>query len=78
MSIYRIIDVQKYVKLKLDFKMIVILIMLFIIECSMYYIRIIPLSIFNCIILIIILIMMNKNFILAITNQIKAKLPIKL
>ena len=71
MSIYRIIDVQKYVKLKVDKKLILLLILLFIIECLFYYIRVIPLSIFNCIILLLILTEINKKFIITSVNQIK-------
>lgn len=74
MSIYRIIDVQKYVKLKVDKKLILLLILLFIIECLFYYIRVIPLSIFNCIILLLILTEINKKFIITSVNQIKKRL----
>lgn len=77
MSIYRIIDVQKYVKLKINTKLVIVLVSLFIIECIIYYLRIVPLSVINCIILIIVLIIINKNFIFAIRNQVKNKLPIK-
>ena len=77
MSIYRIIDVQKYVKLKINTKLVIVLMSLFIIECIIYYLRIVPLSVINCIILIIVLIIINKNFIFAIRNQVKNKLPIK-
>lgn len=77
MSIYRIFDVQKYVKLKIDLRLIIILTILFIVECIIYYIKLIPLSIFNCIILFIILAIINKKIIIVIINQIKKRISLK-
>lgn len=77
MSIYRIMDVQKYVKLKVNLKLVLALIVLFIIECVIYYIKVIPLSIFNCLILMVILVKLNKNFLIAIINQVKKRVPLK-
>lgn len=74
MSIYRIIDVQKYVKLQMNIKLIVVLILLFIIECVIYYLRIVPLSVFNCTILIVVLTMLNKNLIFTVINQVKKRI----
>lgn len=76
MAIYRIKDVKKYIKLKVDIKLVFSLIILFIIECLIYYIKILPLSIINCIILTVILIILNKEFILAILSQIHKIMPI--
>ena len=68
---------KNIVKLKVNIKLVVSLTILFIIECLIYYIKILPLSIINCIVLTVILIILNKEFILTILNQIKKIIPTK-
>lgn len=74
MSIYRLIDVQKYVKLKLDIKGIIPIIILFIISIAGYYLGN---TIIRIIILIIVLIAsayINRGMINSIKIMLRTKL----
>ena len=71
MSVYRFIDVQKYVKLKLDIKNILFLTFLFILVCTIYYINNLILNCIGCFTISIILIIYNKEYIYNLIKKVK-------
>ena len=70
MSIYRYVDIQKYVKLKFNYKQIFILVIIFIIECIVYYLRNRFLMILVLVIVSSIIIYLNVDYIKIIFNMI--------
>lgn len=69
MSIYRYFDCQKYVKLKLNFKQIILFTIIFIISSFIYLKNNIILQIFNLLFVIIYSIIINKQMILSFINM---------
>ena len=63
MSVYRYIDVQKYVKIKIEFYTIFLIIMIFTLSTILYYIDNLYLNVANLIVVIIFSVVMNKQLI---------------
>lgn len=76
MSIYRFIDVRKYIKLKIDFKRVLFLIILSFIAFVLYYISDMYIKIVLFIILSVLIVFFNFNIIKKILIMIKSKLLI--
>ena len=74
MSIYRYIDVQKYVKVKVDLKNILYILLLSIIVLTTYYIRNNILCLISLIITIVLSIIYNKDIIKSLLIIAKNKL----
>ncbi len=77
MGIYRYKDVQKYVKIKFDKKMIIEIIVLFIVSIIIYYINNVFINIIGLIIINIYLFFANKELIFKIINEFKIKIEEK-
>ncbi len=73
MSIYRYFDVQKYIKLKLDKKLSIFLLLLITICTGLYYVNSLPAIIANIIISVVTSIYINRGFIKTTAKAIKAK-----
>lgn len=73
MAIYRYIDVQKYVKIKFEKKLILEIILLFVISTIIYYINNIYLNILGTIVINIYLFITNKSLIFKLIEQFKYK-----
>lgn len=69
MSIYRMIDVQKYAKIKLNYNSILPAVLLFILVSTTYYINNIYLNIFMIILSGVITVWINKNIILKLFKK---------
>ncbi|CUO14564.1 MATE efflux family protein [Turicibacter sanguinis] len=74
MSIYRYLDVQKYVKIKLDKKFILISIPTVIIICIFYYLKIIIFCVLGALLSVIFALFYNISFIKEIFKTIKNKI----
>lgn len=74
MSIYRYIDVQKYVKIKLDKKMIIISIITSIIFITIYYLRNTILCLIGAVTSLILVFLLNKNILYSLFDTLKKKL----
>lgn len=68
MSVYRIIDVQKYIKLKIETRTILRICIMFIIICMLYYKNQFIYSIINIVIVIIYSLIENKNILFSIKD----------
>ena len=77
MSIYRYIDVQKYVKLKIDIKRIVILLLCVLISCILYYRNEYFLNIILMIFSVSVFAIINKDFFVKIIKILKNKITKK-
>lgn len=77
-AFYRYVDVKKYIKLKVDTKIFIITIMLFIINSTLYYMNNVVLNIINLIIIIIIIIILNREYVNIFFNIIKKIRRVKL
>lgn len=77
MSIYRYVDVQKYVKIKFDIKYMIYFLILTILILITYYINNFLLNIISLFIACVSSIILNKNLISSIINFIKNKFLIK-
>lgn len=73
MSIYRYIDVQKYVKLKIKPIKLFLLTCLFVIECLVYYLNIKSLSLANAILSIVLLVFLNRESLVSLFSKIRPK-----
>ncbi|MGG7198609.1 lipopolysaccharide biosynthesis protein [Clostridium butyricum] len=73
MALYRYIDVQKYVKIRFEFKNIVSIIIIFILTITIYYINIPLTNVFNLIIVFIYSIFSNIDMLKKIMKSIKQK-----
>lgn len=73
MSIYRYIDVQKYVKLKIKPIKLFLLTCLFVIECLVYYLNIKILSLASAILSIILLVFLNRESLVSLFSKIRSK-----
>lgn len=73
MAIYRYIDVQKYIKIKIDFKLVLYTILISIIIFTTYYMRITWLSIISVIITVFYAILINRNTIGILFNVLKRR-----
>ena len=73
MSIYRYIDVQKYVKLKVDKRLAVILLSLTLVCLILYYIKSTPTTVANMVIITVSTIILNKGMIKTVAKAVKAK-----
>ena len=73
MTIYRIYDVKKYVILKINYKMLVALSILFIFDCISYYSFNWPLKILSFAVCTVIICIYNKNIAILIKNKLKNK-----
>lgn len=74
MAIYRYIDVQKYIKIKVDLKLVLYTVLISIIIFTTYYMRITWLSIISLIITVLYAILINRNTMGIIVNVLKRKL----
>ncbi len=74
MAIYRYIDVQKYIKIKVDFKLVLYTVLISIIIFTTYYMRITWLSIISLSITVLYAILINRNTMGIIVNVLKRKL----
>ena len=74
MSIYRFIDVQKYVKIRLNKKLIILSLIMILITLPFYYIRNLYLCFISFIVCLLISIFINKNLIFLVFDIIKKKL----
>ncbi|HIR75101.1 TPA: oligosaccharide flippase family protein [Candidatus Ventrenecus avicola] len=61
MAVYRYIDVQKYVRIKINFLFSLRVILIFIITCLLYYINIPPINILNFMIVVVYVIVFNRK-----------------
>lgn len=73
MAIYRYIDVQKYIKIKIDFKLILNTIIISIIVFVTYYLRITWISIISLIITVLYTIVINRNTMEFVVKSLKNK-----
>lgn len=73
MSIYRYFDVQKYVKIKLCLKSVLLIICLFITSLIVYYLKYNIFTIILSLILIFFLVILNKDIVESIKNKITKK-----
>ena len=71
MAVYRYFDVKKYVKIKFEKRYIVILMIVSIFCCMLYYINNIYLNILNCVVITIYSIIINFKFMKGIIQTIK-------
>lgn len=71
MSIFRIIDVQKYVKLKINFKEIKIVLLLFLISLLLYYFNNTLISAIYLVLVTVYVFIDNKNYINLILKKVK-------
>ena len=71
MAVYRYFDVKKYVKIKFEKRYIVILMIVYIFCCMLYYINNIYLNILNCVVITIYSIIINFKFMKGIIQTIK-------
>ena len=71
MAIYRFIDVQKYVKIKLDLKNSIISVIVAIIITMIYYVRNIYMCIFGAVLSVLFAIIFNKEILINIVKNIK-------
>lgn len=71
MSVFRIIDVQKYVKIKINFKDVGIIVLLFFIALVLYYFRNLFLLFGYFIIVLIYIFIDNKKYLLLILKKLK-------
>lgn len=74
MSIYRYIDCQKYVKLKLNIKKIVLFTIVFIFSSYIYIKRNMTLLILNIIVVVLYSVITNKKILISIRDLVKAKI----
>lgn len=74
MMIYRLIDTRKYIKLKIDFKLIVSMIIIYTVTVIAYYIEMKEIQLIVAIIVIIYAIYINRNNVKFITNMVKKKI----
>lgn len=74
MSIYRYIDVQKYVRIKLDNRFLIGAGLVSILIICIYYVRYIWLSLISIIVMLIYCYVVNKNVILKIFKVLKSKI----
>ena len=70
-SIYRYIDVNKTISMKLNHNILMITLEIFILSSIVYYINNLVLNLFNLLIIIVILIILNKNMILIILKKVR-------
>ena len=77
MSIYRFVDIQKYIKIKLDKKFVIVSIPVIIIILCTYYLRNVHLCLFGLLIAIIFAWNNNKKSIDFILNLVKSKMKMK-
>lgn len=73
MGIYRYIDVQKYVKIKFNKRMVIEIIALFVISTIIYYIDNLVISLIGAILINIYLFIANKELIFQMINELKMK-----
>lgn len=73
LTIYRYIDVQTYLKIKLNYRILIITSIAFAISCIMYYINSIVFNIINFIFIIVLSIILNKNIIKKIITKFRRK-----
>ena len=73
MAVYRMYDVKKYVKIKLDIKFILISLLMMILIMALYYINNIYLNIISILRVLIYTFIFNRNSALQIVNMIKNK-----
>lgn len=73
MAVYRMYDVKKYVKIKLDIKFILISLLMMILIMALYYINNIYLNIISILCVLIYTFIFNRNSALQIVNMIKNK-----
>lgn len=71
MSIFRIVDVQKYVKLKINFKEFSIVLLLFLISLLLYYFNNKLISVIYLVLVIVYVFIDNKNYINLILKKVK-------
>lgn len=74
MAIYRLIDVQKYIKIKLEKKYVAIFFLLSILIIFTYYYKNLLLCIISLLITTVLAIIINKNILLTIVGMIKKKI----
>lgn len=74
MSIYRYIDCQKYVKLKLNIKKIILFTIVFIFSSYIYIKRNMILLILNIIVVVLYSVITNKKILISVKNIIKTKI----
>lgn len=75
--IFRLIDIKKYVSLKIDLKHVVLVFIILILECVLNFPRNIYFDIANCVIGVILFWLLNKELVLVIVKKVKAKLKVK-
>lgn len=73
MGVYRCIDVQKYVKIKFNKKMIIEIILVFSIATIIYYINNIYINIISALVINIYIVYTNKKDIIQLYNELKQK-----
>ncbi len=71
MSIFRIVDVQKYVKLKINYKELSIVLLLFLISLLLYYFNNTLISAIYLVLVIVYVFIDNKNYINMILKKVK-------
>ena len=72
-ALYRYVDVKKYVNIKLDYKVFIISISMYILSSIMYYINNMIINFINIVIVSLIVIYCNRNYINLILDKIKRR-----
>lgn len=73
MSIYRLFDCQKYIKVKLDFIKIMIFSLLFLVSGFIYLINNMMLNLLNLIVVVLYSLLINKNMLMYIFHSVRRK-----
>lgn len=73
MAIYRYIDIKKYLKIKLNFKKILVFFIAFFISSALYFVNNLYANILNLLFVIAFCIMLNKSFLITAFYKVKNK-----
>lgn len=73
MAIYRYIDIKKYLKIKLNFKKILVFFIVFFISSALYFVNNLYASILNLLFVIAFCIILNKSFLITAFYKVKNK-----
>lgn len=74
LAIYRYIDVQKYIKLKLDYRIFILTMLIFCISGVLYYLNTFILNIINLILTVSIVLILNLDIIKIFINRVRRKI----
>ena len=74
MAIYRYIDIKKYLKIKLNFKKILVFFIAFFISSVLYFVNNLYANILNLLFVTTFCIILNKSFLITVFYKVKNKL----